>query len=41
MFKPDLNPPPQKKSITYVQTKCNNDYHDSRSHNNERNQLES
>ena len=29
MFKNNLTPPP-KKSLTYVQTKCNNDYHDSR-----------
>ena len=35
------NPPPQKKALTYVQIKCNNDYHDSRYRNNERNQLES
>ena len=38
MFKNNLNPPPPQ---TYVQTKCNNDYHDSRWRNNERNQLES
>ena len=41
MFKNNLNPPPPEKSLTYVQTKCNNDYHDSRWRNNERNQLES
>ena len=42
MFKNNLTPPPpKKKSLTYVQTKCNNDYHDSRWSNNERNQLES
>ena len=40
MFKNNSNPP-LKKSLTYVQTKCNNDYHDSRWRNNERNQLES
>ena len=39
MFENNLPPPP--KSLTYVQTKCNNDYHDSRWCNNERNQLES
>ena len=30
MFKNDLNPPPKKKSLIFVQTKCNNDYYDSR-----------
>ena len=40
MFKNNFNPPPPK-SYTNVQTKCNNDYHDSRCRNNERNQLES
>ena len=42
MFKNNLTPPPKKSpSHNYVQTKCNNDYHDSRRRNNERNQLES
>ena len=43
MFKNNLNlpPPPKKKSLTYVQTKGINDYHDSRWRNNEHNQLES
>ena len=41
MFKNNLNPPPPKKSFSNVQTKCNNDYHDSRWRNNERNQLDS
>ena len=31
MFKNNLTPPPKKKkSLANVQTKCNNDYHDSR-----------
>ena len=37
----NLTPPPPPKSLTYVQTKSNNDYHDSRWRNNERNQFES
>ena len=41
MFKNNLPPPPKKKFLTYVQTKCNNNYNDSRWRNNERNQLES
>ena len=41
MFKNNLYPPPQKKSLSNVQTKCKNDYHDSRWRNNERNQLDS
>ena len=42
MFKNNSNPPPtKKKSLTNIQTKCNNDYHDSRWRHNERNQLES
>ena len=40
MFKNNLNPPP-KKFFSNVQTKCNNDYSDSRWRNNERNQLDS
>ena len=28
MFRNNLNPPPKKKSLTNVQTKCNNDFHD-------------
>ena len=41
MFKNNLNPPPPKKKSSNFQTKCNNDYHDSRWRNNERNQLDS
>ena len=41
MVKNNLNPPPKKKSLTNFQTKCNNDYHDSRWRNNERYQLDS
>ena len=40
MFENNLNPPPPK-SFSNVQTKCNNDYHDSQWRNNERNQLDS
>ena len=39
MFRNNLNPP--QKSLPTIQTKCNNDYHDSWWCNNERNQLES
>ena len=40
MFKNNLNaPPPPKKNV--FQTKCNNDYHDSRWCNNEHNQFDS
>ena len=43
MLHNNLNPstPPQKKSLTNVQTKCNNDYRDSRWRNTERYQLDS
>ena len=39
MFKMIYPPPPPPKSLSNVQTKCNNDYNDSRWRNNERNQL--
>ena len=38
MFKNNLNTPPPKVPLNF-QTKCNNDYHDSRWRNNEHNQL--
>ena len=41
MFKNNLTPPLKKKSLSNFQTKCNNDYHDSRWRNNERKQLDS
>ena len=41
MFKNNLTPPPKKKSLSNFQTKCNNDYHDSRWRSNESNQLDS
>ena len=41
MFENNLTPPPKKKVPHKFQTKCNNDYHDSRCRNNERNQLDS
>ena len=41
MFKNNLTSPPKKKSLSNVQTKCNNDYHGSQWRNNEPNHLDS